>query len=113
LAPRAAASVEAARNIVAYDDTVVAPRYGFASAADYYVRCSSGPLLGAIRTPALIVHSRDDPWIPSGAFEQAARFRNPHLRIVLTDSGGHVGFHGTGGTLPWHDRLIAGVFAES
>ena len=110
---RLAASVETARHIVEYDDTVVAPRYGFASAADYYARCSSGPALGAIRAPSLIVHSRDDPWIPSDALAAAAAAGNPRLRVVLTARGGHVGFHGAGATLPWHDLLIADFFAEA
>jgi hypothetical protein len=108
----AAAAVEAARHIVEYDDSVVAPRYGFASAADYYARCSSGPMLGAIRAPTLIVHSRDDPWIPPDALEAAARGADPRLRIVLTDRGGHVGFHGAGARTPWHDALVAAFLAK-
>jgi hypothetical protein len=111
LAPEYAAAVEAARTIVAYDDTVVAPRYGFDSAADYYARCSSAAALSGIRAPTLIVHSRDDPWIPADALEAAAAPRNPALRIVLTAAGGHVGFHGAAAKTPWHDALIADFFA--
>ena len=113
LEARVAAAVATARHIVEYDDTVVAPRYGFASAADYYARCASGPALGAIRVPSLIVHARDDPWIPSGALDAAARARNPSLNIVLTARGGHVGFHGAGSTVPWHDALIARFLGEA
>lgn len=109
---RLAAAVEAARHIVEFDDTVVAPRFGFASAADYYARCAPGPALGAIRVPSLVVHSRDDPWIPPDAHEAAAASGNPRLRVVLTARGGHVGFHGAGAALPWHDSLIADFFAE-
>lgn len=109
---RIAAAVAAARNIVQYDDTVVAPRFGFASAADYYARCSSGPLLGGIRVPTLIVHARDDPWIPPDALAAAARARHAPVRIALAGGGGHVGFHGRGTRTPWHDALIAAFFAE-
>ncbi len=108
-----AAAVEAALTIVEYDDSVVAPRCGFASAADYYARCSSAPLLGAIRTPSLVVHARDDPWISAGALEAHASGGNPHLRIVLTARGGHVGFHGAGTETPWSDSLIADFLPQT
>jgi hypothetical protein len=104
---RAAAALAAARDIVTYDDTVVAPRYGFASVADYYGRCSAEQFLGGIRVPSLVVHSRDDPWIPAAALDRHAGRSHPALRIVLTPGGGHVGFHGTGARTPWHDSLIA------
>ena len=110
---RIAAAVTAARDIVEYDDTVVAPRFGFASAADYYSRCSSGPLLGDIRVPTLVVHARDDPWIPADALAAAARAGHARVRIVLADGGGHVGFHARGTRTPWHDALIADFFAEA
>jgi len=109
---RFSAAVEAARDIVTYDDTVVAPRFGFTSVADYYARCSSGPGLGAIRSPSLVIHSRDDPWIPADALQAAARTKPPCLRIVLSGGGGHVGFHGVRARTPWHDRLIADYFEK-
>lgn len=108
-----AAAVSAARHIVEYDDTVVAPRFGFASAADYYARCSSAPLLGDIRVPTLVVHARDDPWIPPDALAAAAGAALPGLRIVLSERGGHIGFHARGARTPWHDTLIADFFARA
>ncbi len=112
LAPNFAAAVRAARTIVDYDDTVIAPRYGFASAADYYARCSSGPALDGIRAPTLIIHAHDDPWIPAAAHEAARQRRNPSVQIALSARGGHVGFHAAGAKTPWHDALIATFFAE-
>ena len=107
-----AEKVESARTIVGYDDAIVAPRYGFASAADYYERCSATRVLGGIRVQSLVIHSRDDPWIPAAAHEAAAARGNPHVRIVLTDRGGHVGLHGAGRRMPWHDARIADFFSE-
>ena len=112
LPPRFAAAVDSASDIVTYDDTVVAPRYGFASAADYYARCSSAPELGKVRVPTLIVHARDDPWIPADALEACAGAAHARLRIALTACGGHVGFHGAGTKTPWHDSAIADFLAS-
>jgi len=91
---------------------VVAPRYGFASAADYYARCSGLAFAAAIRVPVLVVHARNDPWIPALPFENAVWRGNAALRVMLSDGGGHVGFHGGGAAAPWHDGLIAGFFLE-
>ncbi|HEY7610655.1 MAG TPA: alpha/beta fold hydrolase [Alphaproteobacteria bacterium] len=113
LPSRYAAAVETTQTIVDYDDSVVAPRYGFASAADYYERCSAARVLGAIRVPCLVIHSRDDPWIPAAALEAASALENPRLRIVLTARGGHVGFHGAGARTPWHDALIADFLLQA
>lgn len=112
LAPALAAALARARSIVAYDDTVVAPRYGFASVADYYARCSGLGFAGSIRVPTLVVHARNDPWIPVLPFEDPVWRANPRLRLALSNSGGHVGFHGTCTTQAWHDALIARFFLD-
>ncbi len=59
-------------SILDFDNRVVAPANGFRDALDYYAQCSSAPRLGAIRTPTLIIHAADDPWIPSKAFREIA-----------------------------------------
>jgi len=102
--------MRAARSVVEFDDHVVAPRYGFASAVDYYARCSAQAVIGAIQVPALVIHSRDDTWIPAQPFLDRAWRANPRLRLALSERGGHVGFHGAGGQTPWHDTLIGQFF---
>jgi hypothetical protein len=112
LPERFAAAVRAARSVVEFDDRVVAPRYGFASAADYYARSSSLALIERVRTPTLVIHSRDDPWIPAASFADRRWTGHAHLRLILTAGGGHVGFHGRGGARPWHDRVVGDYLAE-
>jgi len=107
------AAVAAARDIVMFDDTVVAARYGFASAADYYARTSAQAFAAAIRTPTLVVHARDDPWIPAVPFEAPVWRANPSLMLVVSPGGGHVGFHGRDGSEPWHDGLIRRFLIEN
>lgn len=106
LAPSIRAAAARAPDIVTFDDTVVAPRYGFASAADYYSRCSAAAFAASIRVPTLVVHARDDPWIPADPLEAPVWQENAALHLALAEQGGHVGFHGAGARQPWHDALI-------
>lgn len=104
--------IRAARTILEFDDRFVAPRNGYADAAAYYAENSSTRFIAAVRVPTLVIHALDDPWIPSTAYRNTAWHENPNLFPLLPDSGGHVGFHGRGSTVPWHDRCLAQFFAQ-
>jgi hypothetical protein len=96
----------AIRSVLEFDNRVVAPKYGFRDALDYYAKSSAAPTLGAIRRPTLIVHADDDPWIPAAAYRAVDWSDNPHLLPLLPHSGGHVGFHARGLAMPWHDAAL-------
>jgi predicted alpha/beta-fold hydrolase len=100
-------------SILDFDNRVVAPANGFRDALDYYAQCSSGPRLGAIRTPTLIVHAADDPWIPSASFREVAWGQLKHVRLLMPWSGGHVGFHALGLKRPWHDEVTLRFLAAN
>jgi len=93
------------RTTLDFDDRVVAPANGFASAADYYARSSALGFLRAVRVPTLVVHALDDPWIPGEAYVGFDWASAPALTPLLPRGGGHVGFHDAGGR--WHDRCLA------
>lgn len=97
----------AIRTIWQFDQEIVAPSAGFAGADDYYAKCSAKPMLGAIRAPTLLIHARNDPWIPAAMYEDIADLGNRKLTLLLPNGGGHVGFHGLGSRVAWHDRCIA------
>lgn len=99
------AALVAARTVFEFDDRYVAPRNGFASAAEYYARSSAGPLLGRIALPTLLIQAPNDPWIPMAAYRRAEEEGHAALRFLFAD-GGHVGFHASGSPIPWHDRAI-------
>jgi predicted alpha/beta-fold hydrolase len=103
-------AAQSARTVYQFDDRFVAPRNGFAGAADYYARCSAEAYLAAIKTPTLIVHALDDPWIPADAYRRQNWSRAPSLTPLLPAAGGHVGFHGADSRVPWHDRCLAAFF---
>ena len=92
-------------SILDFDNRVVAPANGFNDALDYYAQCSSGPRLGAIRTPTLIIHAKDDPWIPSSSFRAVDWAKCKNVRLLMPWSGGHVGFHAMGLKRAWHDEV--------
>ena len=96
------------RSVYDFDDRVVAPAGGFAGAQDYYARCSADQFLAAIRVPTLILFAADDPWIPVAAYRTHAWSETPALTPVISERGGHVGFHGRGSLAPWHDRCALG-----
>ncbi|ANI12900.1 hydrolase [Pseudomonas citronellolis] len=76
-----------------FDGRVTAPLHGFADAHDYYKRASSRFYLGGIRTPTLIIHSSDDPFIDAGSIPPADEL-SASTELELHEHGGHVGFIG-------------------
>lgn len=74
-----------------WDDRVVAPRFGFAGAADYYRQMSAGPVLGDIDCPALIAWAPGDPMVPPPVCVPPRRCGRAVQTRTLAP-GGHVGF---------------------
>jgi predicted alpha/beta-fold hydrolase len=92
------------RTLRAFDDFVTAPLHGFRDAAHYYAESSSARFLASVRVPTLVLHSRDDPFLPREALPERALAANPALRPVILERGGHVGFvEGP----PWAPRFWA------
>ena len=81
-----------AATLRAWDGLVVAPRWGFASAEDYYARASAGPILGGIRTPAWMVLSEGDPMVPPATVRPSLANVAAATEVTWTRRGGHVGF---------------------
>jgi predicted alpha/beta-fold hydrolase len=105
-------AVEAARDLFEFDDHFVAPRNGWSGAPEYYAVNSSEQFLSEIRVPTLLIHARNDPWIPGEVYQGFPWSRSPRLLPLLPDGGGHVGFHGGGSRAAWHDRCIEAFFLE-
>lgn len=96
----------------AFDDLITAPLNGFAGVFDYYSRASCRGFLPHIRTPTLIIHALDDPFM----FPTTVPWEHelgPGITLELAEHGGHVGF--IAGNWPgrphyWlEDRIIAGL----
>lgn len=88
--------VLAASSLRDFDDRATAPLHGFESAGDYYTRCSAAPILNEIRTPTLMLHAKDDPFLPASALPWNTLTQTPFLTLLMADRGGHLGFIGRG-----------------
>lgn len=106
LTPQERAVIEDASSVYAFDDQFVAPRNGFVDAPDYYGQTAGLQFVPAIAQPTLLLHAADDPWIPHEAYLEAARLAPGHVDVVVTSTGGHVGFHERGRDETWHDHRI-------
>jgi predicted alpha/beta-fold hydrolase len=119
--------------IRAFDALITAPRWGYADVDTYYKACSPLARLRQILqaqagqrvlpTPLLLLHAKDDPWVPVEAtlaleaelgarLEPALRDARSWPQVVITDAGGHCGFHAPGDSPMgrWSDRLAAAWF---
>lgn len=88
----------------AFDDAVTAPLHGFRDADHYYRESSSAAFVARIRVPTLLVHARDDPFLPWERVPLEAIRANPWLASAFPARGGHVGFVEG---LPWRPRFWA------
>jgi predicted alpha/beta-fold hydrolase len=75
-----------------WDEQIVAPRHGYASAADYYAKASAGPTLGQINVPTLIAYARQDPMVPLETLTDSLRGRSRCVDTWEIPRGGHIGF---------------------
>jgi predicted alpha/beta-fold hydrolase len=93
-------------SVMAIDDRITAPSFGFGTAANYYRTQSAIAYLDRIRVPALLIQSKDDTLVPFKIFESAAVRENPCVRLLATEHGGHLGFLGRGKHRLWLDDAM-------
>ncbi len=88
-----------------FDDYYTAPASGFKNREDYYKRCSAGPHLLKIRTPAVILMAEDDPFVAVESFRECPVSGLVHLHIEPI--GGHMGYLAKGNlSRRWLDMAL-------
>lgn len=101
------------KNFKDYDDRYTAPLHGFASAEDYWAKCSAKPLLPEIYIPTLLLSARDDPFLPDGCYPVSEARENPHFFFETPSLGGHVGFVARNIHQEyWHESRITAFITE-
>jgi predicted alpha/beta-fold hydrolase len=93
------------KSLRAFDDQFTAIDGGYRGVDHYYSEASALPYMSAIRTPTLVIASKDDPLIPFACFEQ---IESEYVTLIATDHGGHAGFiaSSNGGSRFWADEQI-------
>ncbi|BDG06283.1 YheT family hydrolase [Anaeromyxobacter oryzae] len=109
------AAILGARTFAAYDAVVTARLHGFASAEDYWTRCSSGQFVRGVRRPLLLVAAIDDPIVPGDSVPVEAAGANPAVTLVATEVGGHVAFVAGSPFWPsfWAEARAAAFLADA
>jgi uncharacterized protein len=80
------------KTIKDFDERFTSLANGFVDAADYYYKSSCIRVVDRIRVPTLIIHAKDDPFIPFEPLRESAFANNPYFLLIQTDKGGHVAF---------------------
>ena len=75
-----------------FDNLVIAPRYGFRDAEEYYATQSVGPRLGDLRRPALLLSAAEDPMIPPQCVLPFIGAPAPRLQFHRIPGAGHLAF---------------------
>lgn len=106
-------AVRRTRTLRAFDNLVTAPLHGFRDTDDYWTRASSKPDLAHVTVPTLIVHARNDPFLP-GRFLPAPQQVSASVHLEFPDGGGHVGFASGPfpGNLDWMPGRVIRFFEQ-
>lgn len=74
-----------------FDDKITSRLHGFNGVDDYYQRCSARQFLKDIRTPTLMIHALDDPFMTRDIVPKEPELADS-VELELAQHGGHVGF---------------------
>ena len=106
-------TVRHARTLREFDNTVTAPLHGFRNTDDYWTRASSKPDLRRIAVPTLIVHARNDPFLPGRHLPGVGEVSSSVV-LDYPQGGGHTGFASGPfpGNLHWLPQRLLDFFRE-
>jgi predicted alpha/beta-fold hydrolase len=101
-------------SLAKFDEYFTAPLHGFADAAHYYQTSSTRPRLKEIKTPTLILHAKDDPFMPTRILPEIQDLSSS-VRVEVSEHGGHVGFitsQSNGSPAYWLEERIPMFFSQ-
>jgi predicted alpha/beta-fold hydrolase len=90
-APISKEKLDSLVTLIEFDEHITAPINGFEGAQDYYLQSSAKQYLKYIKTPTLIIHAKDDPFMNEKVIPSLDELSSDVI-LELSESGGHVGF---------------------
>jgi predicted alpha/beta-fold hydrolase len=89
-----------------FDDIYTSKAHGFKNAIDYYTKSSCLQFLPNIKTPTLIINSKNDSFLGDKCYPIKEAKENSNLYLEIPKYGGHVGFFGKTDTTYTEKRTI-------
>lgn len=104
-----------AKTVRDFDDGLTRVSFGYKSVDDYYSDASSSHSIKDVKIPLLCIQADDDPIAPSRGIPRAEILENPYCFLVVTPSGGHLGWVAGAEApfgAPWTDPLVMDYLEE-
>lgn len=84
-------AVRACKTMYDFDNVYTAPMHGYASAMEYWQKCSAKNVLGNVRVPLLLLNAQNDPFLPSWSLPTDVEMSS-FVVADFPEEGGHIGF---------------------
>jgi predicted alpha/beta-fold hydrolase len=101
-----------AKTIREFDDSITRISFGWGSVDEYYAGSSSSSSVPDVKVPLLVIQAEDDPIAPVHAIPFDKLQENDYCMLVLTPTGGHLGWCRSPDILgaPWTDMALLQYF---
>ena len=84
--------ISACNSLLAIDELYTSRAHGYASASEYYQKCSCLQFLPNIKIPTLLLNAKNDTFLTSASFPKKVARESTFLHLEIPKHGGHVGF---------------------
>lgn len=98
-------------NLAEFDELYTGPQAGFKNRDHYYEMCSAAPHLHRIEIPTILITAKDDPFVDVKSYLKAKL--SPTTRLVVSETGGHMGYLMRGKGLFSHSHWLEDQIALS